>query len=509
MTKLRLAARSAVVTTLTVTLLGCAQSQPVQQSVVTIPPGQPFPDVALIPEIAPIAAVPVKVEPQVITDFWTHLRRDMHLDLHLDQKRVQQEIAWFKRNPQYLHRLQPRLQTFLPYLYQQVQLRDFPAELALLPIVESALDLYAFSHGGAAGPWQFVRGTAKQYGLTIDEWFDGRRDIIGSTSAALAFLGDLHRQNDDWYIALAGYNAGQGNVNRAKRKNPDGNFFQLQLPRETKAYVPRLLALAAIIKEPESYGLTLPELENTIGFTTVATHSQFQIDKLIDLSGLSLDEFHRWNPGFSRWATSPRGPHHIVVPNHLDARALQTAIDSVPEKQRVDWQEVTIRSGDTLSGIALRHGTDVASLKQVNGLRNSRLRAGKKLLIPTAGKPISRPISGKATYVVQGGDSLWSIARAHNVNLRKLMITNQIGPKDPLPVGRKIVLPGVTGSASSSREVVRTVRYRVRSGDSLSRIATKFNVSVNQIVNWNKLDVRRYLQPGQGLVLHVNVMGGQ
>ncbi len=465
----------------------------------------PFPalDYYLEAESAVQAASP----PQVITDFWFHLRKDMHLDLHLSNRRVQQELAWLKKHPRYLHRLKDRLQTYLPYLYRQVSLHNQPAEIALLPIVESALDLYAFSHGGAAGPWQFVRGTARQYGLTIDEWYDGRRDIVTSTAAAIEYLNYLHKRYDDWNLALAGYNAGQGNVDRARRKNPNAGFFDLALPRETRAYVPRLLALAAIIKQPEKYGLTLPEIENTPSFDTLEIHGQFQIDKLLALSDLSQAEFARWNPAYSRWATSPRGPHHIVLPIHLDHAAIQAKIDAIPSGQRVDWREIKVQPGDTLSVLAQRYNTDVKSLQRANGMQNSRVRAGKPLLIPVAGGRHSSPPqfahASTATHVVTAGESPWSIARQHGVSLNKLMVSNRIGPKDPLTIGRTLALPGKT-----SNKVVRTVRYKVKRGDSLARIASKFNVTVKQITNWNKLDARRYLQPGQGLVLHVNVVGG-
>lgn len=478
------------------------------QEAAAIAPAQPFPtaDYVAVSAQEPPQALS---EPLVISDFWFHLRKDMHLPLHLEHRRVQQELAWLKRHPRYLHRLQDRMQTYLPYIYREVVLNNQPAELALLPIVESALDVYAFSHGGAAGPWQFVRGTARQYGLTIDDWYDGRRDIIASTNAALDYLGYLHQRYDDWYLALAGYNAGQGNVDRARRKKPSADYFELALPRETRAYVPRLLALAAVIKEPERYGLTLPPIENELQFAEVDIHGQFQIDKLIAASGLSAAEFTQWNPAYARWATSPKGPHHIVLPTALDLEEIQVKISEIPATERVDWQEIKVRPGDTLSGLASRYNTDTASLKRANQLRDSRLRAGRKLLIPVAGADTSQPPTLAASseglsHTVLAGESLWTIAKQYQVSLRKLMISNQIGPKDPLSIGRKLTIPG----QHTSNKVVRTVRYKVRRGDSLARIASKFNVSIKQIASWNRLDPNRYLQPGQGLVLHVNVVGG-
>jgi membrane-bound lytic murein transglycosylase D len=441
-------------------------------------------------------------------DLWRDLRNNMHLELYLEQSRVQQEIRWLQRHPEYFKRLQPRLQAYLPYLYTQTQLKSMPAELALLPIIESALDTFAFSHGGAAGPWQFVRGTARQYGLDINDWYDGRRDVIASTDAALQYLTDLHKRFDDWNLALAGYNAGQGNVSRALRRRPGGNFFELRLPKETQAYVPRLLALAAVVKDPNAFGITLPEVVPLTTFRTLETHSQFQLTKLSSAIGIDIEEIYRWNPALNQWATPPRGPHRIIVPAIVDIAAAQAEIDAIPSKQRVDWTEINVQEGDTLSQIARRHGTDVTSLRLANNLSNSRIRAGKKLLIPThaeALKTTPRSASGNLAYVVQPGDSLWTIARAHKVKLNKLMRNNHLGPKDTLSVGKTLKIPGTT---AVTRKVTRKVHYKVRKGDSLARIAGKFNVSINQIANWNKLDAKRYLQPGQGLLLYVNVLGG-
>jgi len=450
-------------------------------------------------------------------DLWRSMRSEMHLELFLEQQRVKQELRWLQRHPEYLLRLQARMQRYLPYIYHQTRLRGLPAELALLPIVESALDTFAFSHGGAAGPWQFISGTARQYGLEINEWYDGRRDIIASTDAALSFLEDLHQRFDDWYLALAGYNAGQGNVSKAQRKKPGAGFFDLALPRETRAYVPRLLALAAVIRNPQAYDLTLPEVMIQPSFYTVNTHSQFQISKIIDLLDITADDLYQWNPAINQWATPPQGPHRIILPwTTIDApRVAQHKIDALPPHQRVDWAEIRVKPGDTLGGIAMRHNTDVTSLQAANQLNGSIIRAGQKLLIPknvAALTSTPRTAKGEFTYVVQSGDSLWSISQAHKVSLTKLMTNNHIGPKDTLPVGRRLKIQGISQNQTAlmqrDKPVTRKVRYKVRKGDSLHRIADKFNVSVAQIGRWNQLDVGRYLQPGQGLLLYVNVTGG-
>ncbi len=448
-------------------------------------------------------------------NLWADMIAGFQLDRHTEQKRVQQELRWLQRHPSYLHRMQGRLGRHLAYIHAEVEARGMPSELALLPIVESALDPYAFSHGGAAGLWQFIPATATRFGLERNWWYEGRRDPVAATDAALDYLQVLHNRFDDWYLALAGYNAGEGNVSRAKRRAPEGaGFFELKLPRETSAYVPRLLALAELVANPEALGVTLPELSPEIPFEVVSTGSQMDLSVISRVTEIDVETLYLWNPALNQWSTPPQGPHHLILPNELAANAA-ARIAAVPADERVEWLRVTVRSGDTLSQLAARHRTDVASLKQANGLRNSRITAGDSLLIPKTPAAISNSITSRnqgTTYVVQNGDSLWTISRAHNIPINKLMKTNHVGPKDYLRVGQKLTLPGGSTSpmaVSAAREAqIRKVRYGVRRGDSLARIASKFNVRVNDIVSWNKLNAKDYLQPGQTLLLYVNASTG-
>lgn len=472
--------------------------------------------------IAPVR-VPVvahKAMPEPAPDLWADIRAGFTLDHSLERRRVQQELRWLKRHPQYLPRLQSRMQRYLPHIHHQVKERGLPGELVLLPIVESALDPYAFSHGGAAGLWQFIPGTADHFGLPRNWWVDGRRDPVLATNAALNYLDHLHGRLDDWNLAIAGYNAGEGNVRRALRRgNGATAFWDLDLPRETRAYVPRLLALAAVIADPQAHGMELPELLPGQAFATIETHSQFDLMKAASALELSLDAVYEWNPALNQWATPPQGPHHLHVPIELAEQA-QQRIDAVPEDERVQWLRVEVRSGDTLSHLAHRHQTDVATLKRVNDLQGTRIRTGQALFIPKSRDPIATYPNARSQdqgdYVVKPGDSLWSIARAHSVPLARLIRTNQIGPKEVLRVGQRLNVPGAKASAATtaslpsySRDVTRKVRYGVRRGDSLDRIASKFNVAVRDLVQWNQLDIGNYLQPGQKLLIYVNVAAGE
>lgn len=474
------------------------------------------------PERPSPVAVPLPViEPQVTYELkpnlWREIRERFQLAHSLEQKRVQQELRWLQENPRYLHNLKPRMERYLAYIHEEVAARGLPGELALLPIVESALDPYAFSHGGAAGLWQFIPATAKRFGLQRNWWYDGRRDPIAATKAALDYLEYLHLLFEDWHIAVAGYNAGEGNVRRAQRKGvPGATFWEMSLPRETRMYVPRLLALAAVVTDPEAYGLTLPELAPDIPFVAVDTRGQFDLAKAADTLSMDVDELYDWNPALNQWSTPPDGPHRLTIPA-FDPAQSQAALYAVPENERVQWLRIKVANGDTLSEIAHRHRTDTATLRRVNNLAGSTIRAGQALYIPKAETATSRTPGGRKReglhYAVQPGDSLWTISRAHGISMARIMKANHVGPKDVLKVGQSLAIPGAQRAAPTAgdggREVIRTVRYGVRKGDSLARIAARFNVRVSEIARWNQLDVNRYLQPGQSLKLYVNVAAGQ
>ena len=439
-------------------------------------------------------------------DLWRDMRLGFDLDHQLGQKRVQQELSWLRRHPDYLARLQPRMERFLGYIHQRVQARGMPSELALLPIVESALDPYAFSPGGAAGLWQFMPATGRRFGLNRSWWYDGRRDPVAATEAALDYLQMLHRKFDDWPLAIAAYNAGEGSVQRAQRRSPDGaTFWELPLPRETRAYVPRLLALSALVDQPQRYDIRLPTLARDIPFSVLDTGGQIDIAIAAEHLNLDLEALYHWNPALNQWATPPSGPHRLLVPGSSAAK-YQATIAQIPTDARVNWIRVKVASGDTLSHIARRHNTDVASLRKANNLRGNNIRAGQGLYIPKSTQALDTypPSRNRrdATYVVRAGDSLWTIGRDHGVSVAKLMKANHVGPRDVLRVGQRLRVPGGTD------KVIRTVNYGVRRGDSLAKIAARFNVQVSDIATWNQLNVQNYLRPGQSLKLYVDVAAG-
>jgi membrane-bound lytic murein transglycosylase D len=442
--------------------------------------------------------------------------------------RVQTEARWFARNPNYLDRVLLRAQRYLPYITGEIEQRGLPLELALLPIVESAYDPFAYSHGRAAGLWQMIPGTARRFGVRQNWWYDGRRDVVDSTHGALDYLAYLHElMQGDWLLAVASYNSGEGNVQRAVRLNEGKgrptDFWNLKLSRETSSYVPKLMALVEIVRDPAAFGLTLPAIVNEPQFATTDLGGQLDLALAAEIAGLDLETLYAFNSGFNRWATDPDGPHRLILPIDY-AEDFQTALEAVPPSERVRWQRHKIGPGETLSGIADHYHTPIASIKTANKLRGNTIRAGEYLMIPVAAKPLSdyslsaserrkdtqeRKRQGtRIEHVVAAGESFWSIGQRYGVGMRDLAAWNAMAPRDTLSIGQKLVVwtnQAVPVTAPTSGPTTRKLNYTVRRGDSLYLIANRFRISVSDLERWNKINKNNILRPGQKLTMYVDV----
>lgn len=470
---------------------------------------------------------PPQTPPKPVTDVWQRIRNGFtisdHETIHSDTK---QQLKWFVKHPDYVARVVERARPYLFYIVEQLEARHMPTELALLPIVESGYKPYAYSHGRAAGLWQFIPGTGKLYGLKQNWWYDGRRDVIQSTRAALDYLEKLHNDFGDWQLALAAYNCGEGTVSRAIKRNRQlgrkTNFWSLDLPRETSAYVPKLMAVSHLIKHPEKYDLSLNPIDNEPYLAIVNIGSQMDLALAAKMADISTDDLYMLNPGFNRWATDPNGPYDLVIPNEKETQ-FKLALAELPASARVQWARHKIKNGESLGIIARHYKTTIAVIKQANNLHGNTIRAGHHLLIPVAsGKQADYALTesqrvatlqsgnagskAKKTYhTVQNGDTWWDIARAHGVNINTLTKWNGKAPGDVLHPGQKLVIWSDQGSNKSKNSKVKTVYYTIKGGDSLWSIAHKFNVSVSQVREWNSLSDRSLIQPGQNLTLYVDV----
>ena len=469
---------------------------------------------------------------------WPRVRNGFNLPDNIKQKSLQTELAWFAKHPAYIQRVMQRADPFLHYILEEAEKRNLPTELVLLPIVESAYQPFAYSHGRAAGIWQFIPSTGKLYGLKQNWWYDGRRDIHASTQSALKYLENLNKMfKGDWMLALAAYNSGSGTVQRAIKRNKrlkrPTDFWHLKLPKETRAYVPKLLALKEIITNPEKYSVSLRCISDAPGFKQVKTRAQIDLALAAELADIDLETLYNYNPAFNRWATDPDGPHSLILPTG-SAETFEKNYSALPADKHLRWSRHKIKSGETLSHIALRYNTSVKHLKKVNDIRNNSIREGKYLMIPVSSKNnasyalsssqrlkktqnIKRGSSSKRiSHRVQNGESFWTISRKYKVNMHKLAKWNGMAIKDPLKKGQKLVIWSSSGSTKASSTIarsskthnpnntVKSIHYTVRNGDSLSRIASKYRVAIKDLHRWNTIK-GKYIQPGQRLKLYIDV----
>jgi membrane-bound lytic murein transglycosylase D len=401
-------------------------------------------------------------------DLWSQVRAGMKLDLHADP-RIDRKIDGFRRDPQYLVKLSERARPYLAVVVGEIERRGLPAELALLPHVESRYNPAATSPVAAAGMWQFMPYTGREMGLRQDAWQDERRDILASTRAAMDYLQQLNRRlGGDWELTMAAYNCGPGRVesamvaNRLRGKPTD--FWSLDLPAETENYVPQILAAARLVAAPANYGLRLPPVPSTPQLEVVRTDRPVDLERVAQVSGVGIAELRKLNAGLKRGQTTPLGPSRLVVPAGTGKRV--SAV--LPQAQVLP---ATASSGGA------------ASLSRV------------------AAAPVRsrRPEGPGVVYVVKSGESLASIARARGVGLRDLADANAMATYEALLPGQSLRIPGAGSSAD-------LVTHQVRRGDSLGAIARRYGVTVDDIRRWNPVSAQTLRN---GVVLRIYRRGSE
>ena len=513
-----------------------AAPRPVPEPVLqTPPPGPPFDETRAErapPPPAPSVLIPASMPvPAAPGDLMERIRSGFQI-AEEDQSAIDVQLAWYERNPAYLDRVFGRASLYMHYIVEEVERRGMPMELALLPVIESAFEPFAYSKARASGLWQFIPDTGSRFGLPQNWWYDGRRDVIESTRAALDYLQFLHDEFDgDWLLAVAGYNCGENCVARAVARNRAAGlpttFWDLRLPNETRAYVPKLLAMKRLVADPSIFGIEFSPIPNEPYFTRVSLGSQIDLRLAADLAGLSHEELSELNPAYHRWATPPEGPHAILLP--IDSAELfqqNVTLLSPDELMRVTHH--IVRAGESLPDLASRYGTSVMTIRMLNGLKDARVNPGMDLRVPSGTtklpqkvlraaarvdgpEPKSRKKRGRPeVHVVRRGESIWAIARRNNMDPKTLMRLNGKKPGDKIRPGERLIVSRGGGSdagASSSggaRESAREnsrVTHRVRSGDTLSGIAKRYGVTISQLVAWNDISKNGVLRVGQRLVI--------
>ena len=429
--------------------------------------------------------------------------------------RSEQWARWYAEHDEYMARVLDRARPWLYDIAGELEQRQLPGELALLPIVESAYDPFAYSHGRAAGTWQFLSATARERGIEINDFYDGRRDVWAATRGALDYLEYLHNKFGDWNLALAAYNGGQGRVQRAvdrnRRQGLSTEWHALRLPRETLGYVPKLNGLGCLFREPARYGFEIPVWDNRPQITRIELQAPVDIVALSAAADLDIAKLVAINPGLNGHLTPPGGPHHLMVPAGR-AERIRELLEELNAEDMIVWREIRVRPGDTLSQLAQRHNTTVRQLREANGLSGSFLRAGQKLRLADNGRtPENSPHADRYAQLerlqqrllptkrfqhqVRPGENLWVIARRYGVSVGDLKRWNGLGGSDLIRPGDRILVNMSRPGISRSRD------YTVRRGDSLWTIARRHDVSVRDLMRWNGLNEGAILRPGQTLTI--------
>ena len=433
-----------------------------------------------------------------------------------------------------------------PYLYfilAELEKRKLPYEIALIPLLESSFNPAAGSRGGPGGLWQMIPATGQRFGLQQTSWYDGRRDVIASTQAALHYLEKLNKEfNGDWLLAIAAYNCGERTVAQAVERNRNRgrptDFWSVGLPSGTRNYVERLLDVAAVVANPSSFGVKPALVRDRPYFEVIDVGANLPLAQITAASGLNAAELRTLNAGLIKQTTVAGATQVLVAAGHGDDMTLALssitaqsrrlpALTSVAEastSNAAPRRSYTVRAGDSLSVVAARNQVSVRALRELNHLSSNRLRLGQVLRVPSNDKPVAS-VAGKAVtpaaaatsrkatstiHVVVPGDNLWEVAQHYRVNAEALAKANGVTSRTVLKLGQKLSVPVGTTPLSARRSVLLAgadnsddLGYRVQQGDSLWTISRRFNVSVDALKKWNRLPTGGTpLRPGQRLVVN-------
>ena len=400
---------------------------------------------------------------------------------------------------------------YLPMMKKIFREQGLPEDLVYTALIESSFKSSAYSRARAKGFWQFIAGTAKRYDLRMDWWVDERSDFERSTYAATQYLTDLYAMFGDWYLALAGYNAGENKIAYGLRQSGAQDFWQLARTRyirqETKNYVPAILAAMIIAKDPEKYGF-YEQPESPLEFDTIRVDYTVDLRLVAECSGVSLEEIHLLNPELARMITPSNMEYDLRVPK--DTKDLYLAeIAAVPVEKRITWRKHEVKAGETMNSIAAIYRTTESSIASVNSFTvDTTLAAGQKLVIPIGRSNPAVTYSPKKSYSSYGqqkyyrvrkGDTLFRIANKYGVTVNQLCAWNGISKNHMLRTGESLVVHGISPSSASSKS--KRISYKVKKGDTLFKIATNYNTDVDSLVRWNK-KARSGIYPGDHLTIY-------
>ncbi|MGH8575808.1 MAG: LysM peptidoglycan-binding domain-containing protein [Gammaproteobacteria bacterium] len=425
-------------------------------------------------------------------DIWERVREGLVLADVRRPGRVA-PVRWPGLRQAFVDQIVERATPYLHHIVEEAERRDMPTDVALLPIIESAYRAEARSPGHAAGIWQLIPSTGRHLGLKQNAWYDGRRDVLASTDAALDYLEALHERFDgDWLNAFAAYNCGEGMIERAiarnRRAGRGTDFWSLALPAETLGFVPKLIAVSKIVADPAGHKLSLRPIPDKPYLAEVEVGRQIRLTEAAKLAGVSVEEMRRLNPGLIQSITAPSGPHRLAVP--VD-RAVAF------RRRLAGHSHVKVEGSPQNPAKTPPQARRALSLGQ-------RVDDRRLALMSVPGW------SGGTTYRVRAGDTLWDISQTYRVPLAALREANGLvgakaaGIKTRLRPGQDLLIPSppALGEETSVVRKPRRVHHRIQPGDSLPRIARRYRVSVNQLRRWNRPAAYRSMKPGSVLVVY-------
>lgn len=436
---------------------------------------------------------------------WPAMAKNFKLEQRSLSKMVKKKLSFFSRRQDYMNELTGNAKFYLYYVYQQTQKRHMPAEIALLPMIESDYNPFRYSRSGAVGLWQMMPGTASGFGVKINGWYDGRRDLIASTKAALDYLAYLHGMFGSWFLAIAAYDAGEGTVKAAirynKRRGRPTDFWSLPLPHETKVYIPKLLALARIIKNPHLYNLKLKDVVNNPYFSQIKVDHQVNIREIAKITNTPTKLIRKLNPAFRHEETIPHKSSTLLVPNNKAALLEEHLYNK--QHKNITWLHYSVKSDESLNTLAKQYQTSIDTLKKVNNLSDNTLHAGQLLLIPMASrvKPVQHSTVAQAkisedkilgpkriVYRAKSYDTLSKIANHYHVTVDQISDWNNLSQHSHLHKNQEIIIWKRQPQAElHSHKQNGYNLYRVKKGDNLSKIAHRFHTKISKIKAVNHL----------------------
>ena len=387
---------------------------------------------------------------------------------------------------------------FLYFVIKELEKNNLPIELSILPYIESNYDPFSISPSGAVGMWQFMPRTGRLYELNKSWWSEDRHDPFKSTEAAVGYLKYLYQRFDgDIYLSIAAYNAGPSlvdrRINQNKRKGEDIDFWSLNLPTQTKNYVPKYIALRELILNPEKYGITLPNIPYDSVVQKITIPGQVEILALSEYLEIKPELLYKLNAGYTKWASAPKDESIFFIPKEKYF-LFSSEKNPFNKTNDINWISHTVNKGDNLWDLAIKYDTEVDVIKEVNYLNNDLLSINDNLLIPL-GKTKSNNFIPYEMYIVSEGDTLWSIAKKYNLNVNDLARMNSLNKNEYLQLGQQLSI-GNKNIYRNMESKKRTILYSVKQGDTLFKISELFDVTISSIEEINKFS-NPTLMPGQ------------